>query len=97
MPNGNRTLTAKAGAAEASGPDAQMAKPDPGRTTAEKPAVAAARATSAACAELEHGTKRQAGAGRCPARGARQAQKQRPERRKTTRPEKRAGTDLKPD
>ena len=91
-------MTAKAGGKDDNGPDYQTAPPEPGRTQAAQPKEAAHWANRQAGTEPEQGTNRQAGEGRCPADGARQAQTEPAEdTRQTTRPEKRAGTEKKED
>lgn len=73
-PSGSRTLTARGGAEAASGPDCQTAQAEPGLTRADQPSEAAQTANAWARAGELAGRNRQAGEGRCPALGARQAQ-----------------------
>lgn len=89
-------MTAKGGANSANGPDCQTAQAEPDLTRADQPSEAAQTANALARPWELAGRNRQAGDGRCPARGARQAQTEpRTCRRQTTRPLKRAGTEKK--
>jgi len=97
-PAGSLTLQAIGGQLADSGPDAQTAQALPGFTSATHPRNLAAARTWRASPTDAHGTNRQAGAGRSPARTARRAHTTPDrERRNTTRPANRAVVDRNPE